>query len=368
LMEAGRPLVLHNGFLDLLFAYHRFEEPLPETLAEFQSGLQKTIVAGTKVFDTKWMATYTSVGQKLGRQTGLEALVNSLDRQPQGDVPRIEFSAGFDRFSGPNKAFHDAAFDAYCTGRLFAYFCRSDRVWESAAASVPSKALGRPASDYEDEAQAAQRAKPAASAKAAGGPNRFLSLADESEDDSGEEVAGAQTTAAAASGDGKQLEQSDMLDPPSVADAGNRVFLMNSIWDFAWCSPGAPPISFVASERCVAIRFVFGLRHGVTSPAVTGALQEAWRQASAKDPWAELDVRWCGKGTASVFLEVNPNRRRDGDRSRLEEALEAVLCSAVTAWACSRDQGSPAESGRQQPAAFQWSADRARAMDAAMYS
>merc|ERR1712039_705611 len=129
-------------------------------------------------------------------------------------------------------------------------------------------------------------------------------------------------------------------------------------------------MGYVASRRCVATRFVFGLSQRITTQNVGRAIQEAWRQDMAGDTRTQLDVRWCGKSVASVFLAASQACRKDDewqDTARLEECLEAVLSSALTSLACRESRG-PAAAGKQQPPAFMWSADHARATDTAMYS
>ena len=129
LLQSGRPLVFHNGLLDLMFAYHWLEEPLPERLEDFEAGLRRALAAGTRIFDTKWIAHYAEVGLRLGRghRTGLEALCEAVAREksseanPWRGMPRVRFPDGFEKYSGADASFHEAAYDALCTGKLFAH-------------------------------------------------------------------------------------------------------------------------------------------------------------------------------------------------------------------------------------------------------
>lgn len=110
------PIVLHNGLYDLLYLVHWLEEPLPETMELFCPIALKCFRGG--VFDTKWLAS--CLDGILGLHTSLEELSDSLDRR--ADHPLCTFAAGFDKYEREGCHFHEAAWDAYCTGKLFAYY------------------------------------------------------------------------------------------------------------------------------------------------------------------------------------------------------------------------------------------------------
>lgn len=56
LVSAACPLVVHNGWIDLLFLYHHLYAPLPPTLDEFLACLADLC---PHVVDTKYLAEYT---------------------------------------------------------------------------------------------------------------------------------------------------------------------------------------------------------------------------------------------------------------------------------------------------------------------
>ena len=57
-MKAGKPLVLHNGLIDLIFMYHNLWTALPPKLDTFISDVSQMFPAG--VYDTKYVADYVA--------------------------------------------------------------------------------------------------------------------------------------------------------------------------------------------------------------------------------------------------------------------------------------------------------------------
>lgn len=56
-LSSHKPVVLHNGFLDLIFMYHSFYGPLPKNLWTFVADLSEMFQGG--LYDTKNMAEFS---------------------------------------------------------------------------------------------------------------------------------------------------------------------------------------------------------------------------------------------------------------------------------------------------------------------
>lgn len=207
LLQSGRPLIMHNGFLDLLYAFHWLEEPLPVTLEEFKSTLRRTLAAGTKIYDTKWMAHFTDRGRRLGHEnrSSLEQLSRLVERQSPGGVGRFTCPKGFERFGDASPAYHDAAYDALCTGKLFAYFSQGAEEGFLQEAAVPGP-------------RAAEERRP--SGCIAAPANRYDCLASSESSD--------------ASSAGSEVGVGGKVLPQILADSANRIFLMFTSQDLSW--------------------------------------------------------------------------------------------------------------------------------------
>eukprot|EP00928_Gymnodinium_smaydae_P032040 TRINITY_DN23320_c0_g2_i1.p1 TRINITY_DN23320_c0_g2~~TRINITY_DN23320_c0_g2_i1.p1 ORF type:complete len:584 (+),score=64.27 TRINITY_DN23320_c0_g2_i1:45-1754(+) len=132
------PKVLHNGFMDLLFLMAALEQPLPESLSELK---QMVSASFHSVYDTKVLAESDEFKGRLGYRTALGELASYLaerlkDRTDEGsksgdESVNVSFTLpdGFRQYAGNDDkqgsqcgAFHTAGYDAYETGRIFAYY------------------------------------------------------------------------------------------------------------------------------------------------------------------------------------------------------------------------------------------------------
>ena len=59
LLCSSKPVVVHNGWVDLLFLYQSFYSPLPSCLGSFMADLSEMITGG--IYDTKAIAQYKGV-------------------------------------------------------------------------------------------------------------------------------------------------------------------------------------------------------------------------------------------------------------------------------------------------------------------
>ncbi|WKX98113.1 hypothetical protein Q1695_013646 [Nippostrongylus brasiliensis] len=58
ILSRGVPLFLHNGLIDLVFFYHHFYSPLPESFGEFSNALADLFPPESPVYDSKYLADY----------------------------------------------------------------------------------------------------------------------------------------------------------------------------------------------------------------------------------------------------------------------------------------------------------------------
>eukprot|EP00446_Apocalathium_sp_SHHI-4_P030343 CAMPEP_0177226132 /NCGR_PEP_ID=MMETSP0367-20130122/39916_1 /TAXON_ID=447022 ORGANISM="Scrippsiella hangoei-like, Strain SHHI-4" /NCGR_SAMPLE_ID=MMETSP0367 /ASSEMBLY_ACC=CAM_ASM_000362 /LENGTH=523 /DNA_ID=CAMNT_0018676271 /DNA_START=83 /DNA_END=1652 /DNA_ORIENTATION=- len=94
-----RPIVLHNGFFDLLFMHQAFEAPLPHALEEFKGVLRNCF---PNIFDTKVLAEAAVLAGILGTsRSALPELATFLEKK------LVKYTAGY---------------DAWQTGRIFGFF------------------------------------------------------------------------------------------------------------------------------------------------------------------------------------------------------------------------------------------------------
>ncbi|AFZ81119.1 hypothetical protein BEWA_005270 [Theileria equi strain WA] len=119
LIEQKKPLVFHNGMLDILHIYDKFIGKLPESSVEISKELVRLFRGG--IFDTKFFARYLheNFGYNKLRNTTLPTLHSALNgfhnMKELTDIPeeRAHFNY-IDKETGNinEKFFHEAGFDA----------------------------------------------------------------------------------------------------------------------------------------------------------------------------------------------------------------------------------------------------------------
>jgi len=121
LVASKKPLIGHNCLYDLLFMMNAFEGALPATLAAFKAQMQQMFPC---VYDTKLLAKSKAFEGRFSN-TGLEPLY--LDIRTNSLRMPVKLPLGFtdyrqdvlESYSRGGKA-HEAAYDAYITGFVFA--------------------------------------------------------------------------------------------------------------------------------------------------------------------------------------------------------------------------------------------------------
>ncbi|GBG67209.1 hypothetical protein CBR_g84872 [Chara braunii] len=152
---SGKLVVAHNSFLDLAHIHSKFIGPLPCHLKGFCAGIQRKF---PRIADTKFLLKAEprlrwSLGRKTTNLSKLYAQIvkrqrmqgrmhapggGSTGQQMQGSGDgstgtkrpglgrkvKVEFADGFTRYAGGVEQFyHEAGFDAYMTGVVFAQAC-----------------------------------------------------------------------------------------------------------------------------------------------------------------------------------------------------------------------------------------------------
>lgn len=133
-----KPLVGHNCALDLSHIYNKFISPLPASVAEFSSSL---MIHFPTIIDTKylikfeqnlrasWARRHTSLGAVYSHlckpkdiKVGAARFARNISRLSQN--VEIDIMVGFKRYQDTDvKQLHEAGYDAFMTGSIFAQIC-----------------------------------------------------------------------------------------------------------------------------------------------------------------------------------------------------------------------------------------------------
>ena len=116
LTESKKPLIVHNGFLDLMFSMQAFESPLPDTVEQFKNNLRSLFPGG--LFDTRLIAIESGIASA---GAALETLVDLVKSDPAFVNTRVVDSGKYDdgMDEGTPQQFHEAGYDALLTGKVF---------------------------------------------------------------------------------------------------------------------------------------------------------------------------------------------------------------------------------------------------------
>lgn len=125
--RAGTPIVGHNCWFDLLFLMQHMDAPLPETYAEWK---RRAYSHFPNIYDTKVLA------QRRDAYGSLQQLYSQVRAESN---LKLRFAQGFAKYASgigledgeerdialPAVVYHEAGWDSYATGVLFAEMCRT---------------------------------------------------------------------------------------------------------------------------------------------------------------------------------------------------------------------------------------------------
>ena len=101
LVASRKPMVLHNGLIDLVFLYHNFWCALPEKLGTFVADLAEMFPAG--IYDTKYIADFVSRTQ-VSCLFKFICIVGVKSCLPQSQASYLEFVFRKEQRSNQDKA------------------------------------------------------------------------------------------------------------------------------------------------------------------------------------------------------------------------------------------------------------------------
>ena len=132
--ESGKPAVGHNLAFDVAYSIHSFVEPLPGSWEAFRGVVTRQFPGG--IFDTKLISQHlvkekdpdvdTSLGPLYG--TMMAGATTNGTNGTNGTRPVVRHADGYDMYAGigAGEAAHDAGYDAFMTGAVFACLLQLD--------------------------------------------------------------------------------------------------------------------------------------------------------------------------------------------------------------------------------------------------
>jgi len=109
-----KPVISHNGIMDLMFLYDKFYQPLPETTGEFKATLHSLF---PHIYDTKHMINTRQELQQLFPNSMLsEAYLRVQKDDFLFNDQKVSIHKGFPDYSLKGDIYHEAGFDALMTG------------------------------------------------------------------------------------------------------------------------------------------------------------------------------------------------------------------------------------------------------------
>ena len=125
LSESKKPVILHNGLLDLMYMYQQFFAPLPDSYEDFKKVINDTF---PKIFDTKLLALSQPFKRYMSNQTKL-ADIRRVVLSENGSVfekVKITLPEEFKEYVECSHE-HEAGYDAYVTAICFIYMLQHMR-------------------------------------------------------------------------------------------------------------------------------------------------------------------------------------------------------------------------------------------------
>lgn len=109
--HTNKPLVLHNGMLDLLFCFQAFEADLPAEIDSFKRSVRELFPGG--IYDTRLIALESGTVPSGG--AALETLIDVLKSDTAAAVQIVNSG----KYSDAIGQVHEAGYDALITGQVF---------------------------------------------------------------------------------------------------------------------------------------------------------------------------------------------------------------------------------------------------------